>query len=180
MRKFGNDKFLKCPINLFEEEMRKIDKDRFRNCLRIFSKRRGGNLAKTSFEIVLECFRRGDEKYWQRQVLKLSWNVLEEKMRKFGKDKFWNCQRKFSEKRWGNLATTFLKLSWNIFEEELRKVGNDKFWNCLEMFSKRKWGILAKTSFKIVSKRRWKNLATTSFEIVLEHFRRGNEDIWQR
>ena len=164
--------------------MRKFDKDRFWNCLRIFSKRRGGNLAKTSFQIVLESLRRGDEEYWQRQVLKLSWNVLEEEMRNFGKDRFWNCLRMFSKRRWGNLAKTsfqivlerlrrgdeeywqrqVLKLSWNVLEEEMRNFGTDKFWNCLRSFSKRSWG----------------NLAKTGFEIVLEYSRRGDEEIWQR
>ena len=35
-------------------------------------------------------------------------------MRKFGKDKFWNCQ--------------------NIFEEEVREFGIDKVWMCPRIF----------------------------------------------
>ena len=164
--------------------MRKFGKDKFWNCLRIFrrgddeiwhrqvlkmsqniSKRRWGNSAKTSFEIVLEYFefRRGDEEIWQRTSFKIVLEYFEEAMRKFGKDKFWNCLRivrrgdeeiwqrqvlkmsqNISKRRWGNLAKTRFKNVSEYFEEAMRKFGKDKFWNCLRIF------------------------------------RRGDEEIWQR
>ena len=68
-----------------------------RKGLWIFSKRRWRSLAKTSFKIVLEYFefRRGDEEIWQRTSFKIVLEYFEEAMRKFCKDKFWNCLRIF-------------------------------------------------------------------------------------
>ena len=56
-------------------------------------------------------------------------------MRKFGKDKFWNClriflveeMRKFGKDKFWNCPVIFLV-------EEMRKFGEDKFWNCLVIF----------------------------------------------
>ena len=108
---------------ILEEKMRNIDKDKFWNCFGMFSKKRWGILAKTSFEIVLECSRRRDEEIWQRQILKLSKKILEEKMNKFGNDKFWNCLRTFSKRKWGNFATT----SFEIVLEHFRR-RNEGIW----------------------------------------------------
>ena len=48
---------LKLSYNVFVEAMREVGWDKYWDCLRIFSSKRRGNSAETSFKIVLECFR---------------------------------------------------------------------------------------------------------------------------
>ena len=63
--------------------------------------------------------------------------VLEERMRKYGKDKFWNClkrfliaeMRKFCKDKFWNCLRIFLVA-------EMRKYGKDKFWNCFVIIFK--------------------------------------------
>ena len=161
--------------------MKKSGWDEFWNCLTMFSLKRWGNSAETSFEIVLECFRWSDEEISLRQVSKMSDNLFVEAMRKVGWDEFWNCLTMVSLKRWGNSAEgsieivseyfrwideeirlrRVLKLSDNYFVEAMRNFGWDEFWNCLTMFSLK----------------RWDNSAGTIIKIVLECFRWSDEEI---
>ena len=144
--------------------------DKYWNWLRLFSLKRWGNSAITSFEIVWQYFRWSDEECWLRRVLKLSYNVFVEAINEFGWDKYWNCWLTiFLLKQWVNSAQTsfetvwqnfrwsdeeirsrlVLKLSYNVFVEAMREVGGDKYWDCLRLFSLKRWGTSAQTSFEI-------------------------------
>ena len=165
--------------------MNEFGRDKYWNWLRLFSLKRWGNSAITSFEIVWQYFRWSDEECWLRRVLKLSYNVFVEAINEFGWDKYWNCWLTiFLLKQWVNSAQTsfetvwqnfrwsdeeirsrlVLKFSYNVFVEAMREVGGDKYWDYLRIFSLK----------------RWANSAETSFEIVWQFFRWSDEEIQLR
>ena len=172
---------LKLSYKVFVEAMRQFGWDKYWDCLRFFSLKQWGNSVETSFEIVWQYFRWSHEEIRLRRVLKLSYNVFVEAMREFGWDKYWDCLRIFSLKRWGNSGETsfetvwqyfrwsdeeiplrrVLKLSYNVFVEAMRQFGWDKYWDCLRFFSLKQWG----------------NSVETSFEIVWQYFRWSDEEI---
>ena len=144
----------------------------------MFSLKRWGFSAETSFEFVWKYFRWSDEEIQLRRVLKLPYNVFVEAMRGFGWHKYLDCLRIFSLKWWGNSAQTgleivwqcfpwsdeefrlrrVLKLSYNVFVEAMREVGWDKYWDCLRLVRLKQGGKSAETSFEIVWQCfRWKN-----------------------
>ena len=75
MRNFGWNKFSKNSDNIFVEVMKNAVYDVFWNFLRMFSLKRWGFSAETSFETVWKYFRWSDEEIQLRRVLKLSYNV---------------------------------------------------------------------------------------------------------
>ena len=75
---------LRLSWNTFVEAMRIFGWNKFWKCLTIFSLKWWRNPAKTSFEIVLQCFRWSNEGIWLRQVLRSFWNVSVEVMKKLG------------------------------------------------------------------------------------------------
>ena len=161
---------LKLPDNNIVETTRKFGCDEFWNCLRMFSLKRWGTSAETSFEIVWQFFRWSDEETQLRRDLKLPYNVFVEAMRGFGWGKYWDCHRIFSLKWWGISAQTsfetvwhyfrwsdeeillrrVLKLSYNVFVEAMSEFVWDKYWDCLRIFSLKWWRISAQSSFEIV------------------------------
>ena len=78
---------LKLSYSVFVEAMREFGCDKYWVGLRIFSLKRWGNSCETSFEIVWQYFRWSDEEIRLGRVLKLSYNVFVEAMRKFGSNK---------------------------------------------------------------------------------------------
>ena len=192
---------LKLPYNVFVEAMRGFGWDKYWDYLRIFSLKWWGNSAQTSFEIDWQYFLWSDEEIRLGRVLKLSYNVFVEAMRKVGWDKYWDCLRILSLKRCGNSAETsfeivwqyfrwsdeeirlrgVLKSSYNVFVEAMREFGWNKFWNGLTIISLKRWGNSAETSFKncltMFSLERWMNSAETSIEIGLDYFRWSDEEI---
>ena len=136
----------------------------------MFSLKRWGFSAETSFEIVWKYFRWSDEEIQLRRVLKLPYNVFVEAMRGFGWHKYLDCLRIFSLKWWGISAQTsfeivwqyflwigeeirlrcVLKLSYNVFVEAMREVGWDKYWDCPSFFWVKQGGKSAEKSFEIV------------------------------
>ena len=132
---------LKLSDNIFVEVMKKSGSDVFWNCLTMFLLKPWGNMAETSIELVLEYICWSDEDVWLKQVLKPSYNIFVEVMKKTGYDEVWNCLKTFSLKLWGNLADTsfenvleyfrwsdeeipvkqVLKFSDKIFVEVMRK-----------------------------------------------------------
>ena len=92
---------LKWSYNVFVEAMREFGWDKYWDCVRIFSFTQWGNSVETSFEIVWQYFRWGDEEIRLRCVLNFSYIVFVEAMSEFGWDKYWDCLRTFSLKRWG-------------------------------------------------------------------------------
>ena len=181
----------------------------FWNCLAIFLLKRWGNSAETSFEIVLECFGWSDEEIRLRQVSKLSDNIFVEAMREFGWDKYWDCVRMFSLKRWGYSAETsfesvwqyfrwgdeeirlrcILNFSYNVFVEAMSEFGWDKYWDCLRMFSLKRWGYSAETSFESVWQYfRWsdeeirlRRVLKLSYNVFIEAMRQfGWYKLWDR
>ena len=183
MRKFVWNKFSKISDNIFVEVMKNAVNEVFWNCLRMFSLKRWGFLAETSFETVWKNFRWSDDEIQLRRDLKLPYNVFVEAMRGFGWHKCLDCLRIFSMKWWGISAqTTFesvwqcfrwrdeeirlgrvLKLSLNVLVEAMREVGCDKYWDCLRLFSLKWWGNSAETSFEIV----WQYFCWSDEEIQL-------------
>ena len=114
---------LKLSYIVFIEAMRQFGRDKYWECLRIFSLKRWGNSGETSFEIVWQYFRWSDEEMRLRRVLKLSYNVFVETMREFGWDKYWDCLRFFSWSSEKIRLKQVLKLSENIFVEMMEKSG---------------------------------------------------------
>ena len=160
---------LKFPYNVFVEAMRGFGWHKFLDCLRIFSLKWWRILSQTSFEIVWQCFLWSDEEIRLRRVLKLSYIVFVEAMREVGWDKYWDCLRIFSLKRWANSAETrfeivwhyfrwsdeeiqlscVLKLPYNVFVEAMSGFGWHKYLDCLRIFSLKRWGKSSETSFEI-------------------------------
>ena len=161
---------MKLSYIVFVETMSEFGRDKHWDCVRIFSLTQWGNSAETSFEIVWQYFRWVDEEIRLRCILNFSDNVFVEAMSEFGWDKYWDCLRTFSLKRWGYSAETsfesawqyfrwsdeeirlrrVLKLSYKVFVEAMREFGWDKYWDCLRKFSLKRWGISAETNSEIV------------------------------
>ena len=136
----------------------------------MFSLKRWGLSAKTSFDFVWKNFRWSGERIHLRRVLKLPYNAFVEAMRGFGWHKYLDCLSIFSLKWWGISAQTsfeivwqcflwsdeesrlrrVLKLSYNVFVEAMREAGWDKYWHCLRLFRLKQGGKSAETSFEIV------------------------------
>ena len=102
-------------------------------------------------------------------------------MREVGWDKYWDCRKFFSLRRWGNSTETsfeiawqyyrwndeeirlrrVLKLSYSVFVGAMSEFGWDKNWDCLQIYLLKRWG----------------NSAQTSFETVWQYFRWSDEEI---
>ena len=106
---------LKLAYIIFVEAMRKCGENKFWNCLAMFSLKWWRVLAKTCFEIVLQCFRWSDKWIRLRQVLKLAYNIFVEAMRKLGSNKFWNFLTIFSLKWWRKPAKTCFEIVSQCF-----------------------------------------------------------------
>ena len=181
----------------------------FWNCLRMFSLKRWGFSAETSFEFVWKYFRWSDEEIQLRRVLKLPYNVFVEAMRGFGWHKYLDCLRIFSLKWWGISAQIsfeifwqyfrwkdeecrlrrFLKLSYNVLVEVMRNFGWHRFWNFLTIPSLKRWRMPAKTFFEIVLECfRWsvedfrlKRVLKLSENIFVEVMKKSGSDVfWNR
>ena len=115
--------FWNCLTMFLVEAMRGFGWHKCLDCLRIFSMKWWGISAQTIFESVWQCFLWRDEEIRLRRVLKLSLNVFVEAMREVGWDKYWDCLRLFSLKRWGNSAETSFEIVWQYFrwkDEEIQ------------------------------------------------------------
>ena len=152
---------MKLSYNVPVEAMSEFVWNKYWDCLRIFSLKQWGYSAETSFESVLQYFRGGDEEIRLRCVLNFSYNVFVEAMSECGWDKYWDCLRTFSLKRWGYSAETSFESVWQYFR-----------WSDEEIRLRR----VLKLSYNVFVGR-WGNLAETSFEIVLECFRWSDEEI---
>ena len=160
----------------------------------MFSLKRWGFLAETSFEIVWKDFRWSDEEIQLRRVLKLHYNVFVEAMRGFGWHKYLDCLRIFSLKWWGISAQTsfeivwqyflwigeqirlgrVLKLSYNVFVEAKREVGWDKYWDCPRIFRLKQGGKSAETSFENV----WQYFLWSDEEIRLRRVLKSSYNVF--
>ena len=106
---------LKLSYNVSVEAMKEFGRDKFWDRLGMFPLKWWRNYCKTSFKNVWQYFRWSDEKFRLRRVLKLSYNGFVEAMREFGWEKYWDCLRIFSLKRWGNSAETNFEIVWQLF-----------------------------------------------------------------
>ena len=110
--------FLKMSENISDERQLEFGKNIIWKCLRINSMRGNWYLAKTLFEIVLEYFRWEAFGIWQRQYLKMSKNIFDERLLEFGKDIIWKCLRIFSMRGNWKLAKTLIESVLEYFPWE--------------------------------------------------------------